>query len=86
MKSYVLLLASQLKIEHPKDWYNVSNLQIMKNSEKIPWRNHHELANILTSVYDYSFDPNLFNNLQLKSQNLLKNYVSQLFPEQGNFL
>ena len=81
--AYMKRLAEKLNIKEPIEWYNVSRQQVLKISEKVPWRDHNHLAEILNKCYDgFIFDPDMFK-ITKKSQFWLKKIVVDLFPSEG---
>ena len=50
MRDFVLTTADLLQITTPADWYNVTEQQVLAAGQKLPWKDHGELATILSNI------------------------------------
>lgn len=87
IRSFLESLSTELNVNTPQDWYNVSRRQIKEIGGKVPWKNTSEMVSKLQARYsNVTFDPKSFLQTTKKSQRWLQFVVEDLFPNQSNIL
>lgn len=83
MKDFILNVEKKLNITNLEEWYDITEQQVLNVGNKLPWKHHEQLVDILSMVHEGSvWDVERFKGVK-KTQNWLALVTRDLFPGLG---